>query len=62
MATPASILLVGLGGAGCAMVTRLSVQLPAEVSVALLDTDARALAAGGHIATSAPETCTGKSA
>ena len=47
MATPASILLVGLGGAGCAMVTRLSAQLPAEVSVALLDTDARALAAGG---------------
>jgi len=47
MATPASILLVGLGGAGCAMVTRLSAQLPAEVSVALFDTDARALAAGG---------------
>ncbi len=47
MATPASILLVGLGGAGCAMVTRLSVQLPAEISVALLDTAARSLAAGG---------------
>jgi cell division protein FtsZ len=47
MATPASILLVGLGGAGCAMVTRLATQLPAEVSLALLDTDARALAAGG---------------
>ena len=47
MATPASILLVGLGGAGCAMVTRLSAQLPAEVSVAVLDPDARALAAGG---------------
>ena len=47
MATPASILLVGLGGAGCAMVTRLSVQLPAVVSVAWLDTDARARAAGG---------------
>jgi len=47
MATPASILLVGLGGAGCAMVTRLSAQLPTEVSVALLDTDARALAVGG---------------
>ena len=46
MATPASILLVGLGGAGCAMVTRLSAQLPAEVSLALLDTDARSLAAG----------------
>jgi cell division protein FtsZ len=43
-ATP-SILLVGLGGAGCSMVTRLSAQLPAEIGVALLDTDARALQA-----------------
>ena len=47
MAAPASILLVGLGGAGCAMVTRLaSAPLP-EVAVALLDTDARSLPAGG---------------
>ena len=47
MSAPASILLVGLGGAGCAMVTRLAAQLPAEVGVALLDTDARSLPAGG---------------
>ena len=47
MASSAAILLVGLGGAGCAMVTRLSAQLPAEVAMALLDTDARALSGGG---------------
>jgi cell division protein FtsZ len=47
MAAPASILLVGLGGAGCAMVTRLAaVPLP-EVALALLDTDARSLPVGG---------------
>ena len=46
MSTPASILLVGLGGAGCSMVMRLSAQLPPEVAVALLDTDARSLSAG----------------
>jgi len=46
MSTPASILLVGLGGAGCSMVTRLSAQLPPEVAVALLDTDARSLPVG----------------
>ena len=46
MSAPASILLVGLGGAGCSMVTRLAAQLPAEVGVTLLDTDARSLPAG----------------
>ena len=45
MDQPASILLVGLGGAGCAMVTRLRSHLPAEVAGALVDTDARGLAA-----------------
>ena len=49
MSAPASILLVGLGGAGCSMVTRLAAQLPAEVGVALLDTDARSLPAGGGV-------------
>lgn len=43
MAPTPSILLVGLGGAGCAIVTRLAPQLPVAVGVALLDTDARAL-------------------
>lgn len=47
MAAPASILLVGLGGAGCAMVTRLAAAPLPEVAVALLDTDARSLPAGG---------------
>jgi len=47
MAAPASILLVGLGGAGCAMVTRLAASPLPEVAVALLDTDARSLPAGG---------------
>lgn len=49
MSAPASILLVGLGGAGCSMVTRLAAQLPDEVGVALLDTDARSLPAGGGV-------------
>ena len=47
MPAPASILLVGLGGAGCSMVTRLAPQLPPEVTAALLDTDARSLPAAG---------------
>ena len=47
MAAPASILLVGLGGAGCAMVTRLASSPLPELAVALLDTDARSLPAGG---------------
>jgi cell division protein FtsZ len=51
MAAPASILLVGLGGAGCAMVTRLAAAPMPEVAVALLDTDARSLPAGGAGAT-----------
>jgi cell division protein FtsZ len=51
MAAPASILLVGLGGAGCAMVTRLAASPSPEVTVALLDTDARSLPAGGAGAT-----------
>lgn len=50
METQRSILLVGLGGAGCSMVSRLAPTLPAEVQVALLDTDASALvhATGCH--------------
>ncbi len=48
MPAPASILLVGLGGAGCSMVTRLAPQLPPEVTAALLDTDARSLPAAGE--------------
>lgn len=51
MPAPASILLVGLGGAGCSMVTRLAPQLPPEVTAALLDTDARSLPAAGERAT-----------
>jgi cell division protein FtsZ len=51
MAASASILLVGLGGAGCAMVTRLAAAPMPEVAVALLDTDARSLPAGGAGAT-----------
>ena len=43
MSTASSILLVGLGGAGCSMVTRIAPQLPGEVAVALIDTDARSL-------------------
>jgi cell division protein FtsZ len=49
MSAPASILLAGLGGAGCSMVTRLASQLPAEVGLALLDTDARSLPAGSGV-------------
>jgi cell division protein FtsZ len=43
-----SILLVGLGGAGCAMVTRLAPGLPAEVQVLRVDTDARSVAEDGR--------------
>ena len=42
-----SILLVGLGGAGCAMVARLAPGLPADVQVLRVDTDARLVADGG---------------
>jgi len=42
-----SILLVGLGGAGCAMVARLAPGLPADVQVLRVDTDARLVAEGG---------------
>jgi len=47
MSAVPSILLIGLGGAGCSMVTRLAAQLPPEIGVALLDTDARALQSVG---------------
>jgi cell division protein FtsZ len=40
-----SILLLGLGGAGCSMVARLSAALPAEVGALFLDTDERSLPA-----------------
>ena len=40
-----AILLVGLGGAGCAMVARLAPGLPADVQVLRVDTDARLVAA-----------------
>ena len=43
MSNPAPILLVGLGGAGCSIVGRLASALPAEVKVALIDTDTTAL-------------------
>jgi len=39
-----AILLVGLGGAGCSIVGRLAAGLPPQVAVALIDTDAAALA------------------
>jgi cell division protein FtsZ len=42
-----AILLVGLGGAGCAMVARLAPGLPADVQVLRVDTDARLVADGG---------------
>ena len=42
-----AILLVGLGGAGCAMVARLAPGLPADVQVLRVDTDARLVAEGG---------------
>jgi cell division protein FtsZ len=42
-----SILLIGLGGAGCSMVSRLAPALPAEVQVLRVDTDARSVAEGG---------------
>jgi cell division protein FtsZ len=42
-----SILLVGLGGAGCAMVTRLAPGLPADIRVLRVDTDARSVAEDG---------------
>lgn len=42
-----SILLVGLGGAGCAMVARLAPALPAEIQVLRVDTDARLVEASG---------------
>ena len=41
-----AILLVGLGGAGCAMVARLAPGLPADVQVLRVDTDARLVADG----------------
>lgn len=41
MERPPSILLVGLGGAGCSIVARLAAQLPPEIGVALIDTDTR---------------------
>jgi cell division protein FtsZ len=43
MATSPAILLLGLGGAGCAMVNRLAPRLPAEIKILLVDTDTRAL-------------------
>ena len=46
METNRAILLVGLGGAGCSIVGRLAPSLPPQVSVALLETDATALAPG----------------
>ena len=42
-----AILLVGLGGAGCAMVARLAPGLPADVQVLRVDTAARLVADGG---------------
>jgi cell division protein FtsZ len=42
-----SILLVGLGGAGCAMVARLAPGLPADLQVLRVDTDARLLDGAG---------------
>ncbi|NBX34696.1 hypothetical protein EBR16_04970, partial [bacterium] len=42
-----SILLVGLGGAGCAMVARLAPGLPADLQVLRVDTDARLVDAAG---------------
>ncbi|MEY4271593.1 MAG: Cell division protein FtsZ [Verrucomicrobiota bacterium] len=45
-----SILLVGLGGAGCAMVTRLAPGLPADIRVLRVDTDARSVAEDGAAA------------
>ena len=42
-----AILLVGLGGAGCAMVARLAPGLPADVQVLRVDTDARLVDAAG---------------
>ncbi len=47
MERPPAILLVGLGGAGCAMVARLAPGLPADVQVLRVDTDARLVADGG---------------
>ena len=47
MERPPAILLVGLGGAGCAMVARLAQGLPADVQVLRVDTDARLVADGG---------------
>jgi cell division protein FtsZ len=41
MERPPSILLVGLGGAGCSIVARLAARLPLEIGVALIDTDTR---------------------
>ena len=43
MSTTPSILLVGLGGAGCGMVSRIAANLPPVVRVALIDTDASVL-------------------
>lgn len=43
MSTTPSILLVGLGGAGCGMVSRIAAHLPPVVRVALIDTDASIL-------------------
>ncbi|MFM9001831.1 MAG: hypothetical protein ACKORB_09480 [Opitutia bacterium] len=43
-----SILLLGLGGAGCSMVTRLSAGLPSEVGVMFVDTDERSLVPGAQ--------------
>ena len=43
MSTTPAILLIGLGGAGSAMVARLAPQLPAEIKILLIDTDTRAL-------------------
>ncbi len=42
-----SILLLGLGGAGCSMVSRLSSGLTSEVGAMFVDTDERSLPAGG---------------
>ena len=44
MSTSPGILLIGLGGAGCAMVSRLAPRLPAEIKILLVDTDTRPLA------------------
>jgi len=43
MSSTASILLVGLGGAGCSIVARLAPSLPAQVRAVLLDADLNAL-------------------